>query len=190
MVREVVSAADRAADVGRGAGAAQFHSLLARYCSGAETDADVDTTGLFRSEPAASGAARGPARTGMVLDGAWRWWSTSSSRALCLRQGSVARRQWPAPKPQLVAPGPVQYRRGGIRTSSATPGPPTARTNAPPSSPHPATTRSLRGRVIWSTGLRWGHSTRTGTFPYPRGHAARTGTGFLHPLTSNAPVRA
>lgn len=84
MVREVVSAADRAADVGRGAGAAQFHSLLARYCSGVETDADVDTTGLFRSEPAASGAAR----TGMVLDGAWRWWSTSSSRALCLRQGA------------------------------------------------------------------------------------------------------
>ena len=103
MVREVVSAADRAADVGRGAGAAQFHSLLARYCSGGETDADVGTTGLFRSEPAASGAAR----TGMVLDGAWRWWSTSS-RALCLRQGIVTRRQWPAPKPQLVAPGPVQ----------------------------------------------------------------------------------
>ena len=96
---------------------------------GGETDADVGTTGLFRSEPAASGAAR----TGMVLNGAWRWWwSTSSSRALCLRQGSVARRQWPVPKPQLVAPGPVQYRRGGIRTSSATPGPPTARTNARP----------------------------------------------------------
>ena len=112
------------------------------------------------------------------------------NKPLCLWQGSVARRQWPAPKPQLVAPGPVQYRRGGIKTSSATPGPPTARTNAPPSSPHPATTRSLRGRVIWSTGLRWGHSTRTGTFPYPRGHAARTGTGFLHPLTSNASVRA
>lgn len=96
MVREVVSAADRAADVGRGAGAAQFHSLLARYCSGGETDADVGTTGLFRSEPAASGAAR----TGMVFDGAWRWWSTSSSRALCLRQGecreaSMARAQAP-----------------------------------------------------------------------------------------------
>ena len=96
MVREVVSAADRAADVGRGAGAAQFHSLLARYCSGGETDADVGTTGLFRSEPAASGAAR----TGMVFDGAWRWWSTSSSRALCLRQGecreaSLARDQAP-----------------------------------------------------------------------------------------------
>lgn len=96
MVREVVSAADRAADVGRGAGAAQFHSLLARYCSGGETDADVGTTGLFRSEPAASGAAR----TGMVFDGAWRWWSTSSSRALCLRQGecreaSLARAQAP-----------------------------------------------------------------------------------------------
>lgn len=96
MVREVVSAADRAADVGRGAGAAQFHSLLARYCSGVETDADVDATGLFRSEPAASGAAR----TGMVFDGAWRWWSTSSSRALCLRQGecreaSLARAQAP-----------------------------------------------------------------------------------------------
>ena len=73
MVREVVSVADRAADVGRGAGAAQFHSLLARYCSGAETDADVDTTGLFRSEPAATGAARGPARTGTVLNGTWRW---------------------------------------------------------------------------------------------------------------------
>ena len=96
MVREVVSAADRAADVGRGAGAAQFDSLLARYCSGGETDADVGTTGLFRSEPAASGAAR----TGMVFDGAWRWWSTSSSRALCLRQGecreaSLARAQAP-----------------------------------------------------------------------------------------------
>ena len=96
MVREVVSAADRAADVGRGAGAAQFHSLLARYCSGAETDADVATTRRFRSEPAASGAAR----TGMVFDGAWRWWSTSSSRALCLRQGecreaSLARAQAP-----------------------------------------------------------------------------------------------
>ena len=96
MVREVVSAADRAADVGRGAGAAQFHSLLARYCSGGETDADVGTTGLFRSEPAASGAAR----TGMVFDGAWRWWSTSSSRALCLPQGecreaSLARAQAP-----------------------------------------------------------------------------------------------
>ena len=96
MVREVVSAADRAADVGRGAGAAQFHSLLARYCSGGETDADVGTTGLFRSEPAASGAAR----TGMVFDGAWRWWSTSSSRALCLRQrecreASLARAQAP-----------------------------------------------------------------------------------------------
>ena len=96
MVREVVSVADRAADVGRGAGAAQFHSLLARYCSGGETDADVGTTGLFRSEPAASGAAR----TGMVFDGAWRWWSTSSSRALCLRQGecreaSLARAQAP-----------------------------------------------------------------------------------------------
>ena len=142
----------------------------------------------FRAGGLRSGQGAGQDR--MVLDGAWRWWSTSSSRALCLRQGSVARRQWPAPKPQLVAPGPVQYRRGGIRTLSATPGPPTARTNAPPSSPHPATTRSLRGRVIWSTGLRWGHSTRTGTFPYPRGHAARTGTGFLHPLTSNASVRA
>ena len=96
MVREVVSVADRAADVGRGAGAAQFHSLLARYCSGGETDADVGTTGLFRSEPAASGAAR----TGMVFDGAWRWWSTSSSRALFLRQGecreaSLARAQAP-----------------------------------------------------------------------------------------------
>ena len=63
---------------------------------GGETDADVGTTGLFRSEPAASGAAR----TGMVFDGAWRWWSTSSSRALCLRQGecreaSLARAQAP-----------------------------------------------------------------------------------------------
>ena len=190
MVREVVSVADRAADVGRGAGAAQFHSLLARYCSGGETDADVGTTGLFLSEPATSGAARG--RPGPA------WYSTAPGgggrrrrHGLCVYgRGSVARRHWPAPKPQLVAPGPLQYRRGGIRTSSATPGPPTARTNAPPSSPHPATTRSLRGRVIWSTGLRWGHSTRTGTFPYPRGHAARTGTGFLHPLTSNAPVRA
>ena len=96
----------------------------------------------------------------------------------------------PRPSPSQQRPAPVQSRRGGIKTSSATPGPPTARTNVPPSSPHPATTRSLRGRVIWSTGLRWGHSTRTGTFPYPRGHAARTGTGFLHPLASNAPVRA
>ena len=110
------------------------------------------------------------------------------NKPLCLRQGSVARRQWPAPKPQLVAPGPVQYRRGGIKTSSATPG-------HPPLGPMPALepspsddTISKRSRHL-VTGLRWGHSTRTGTFPYPRGHATRAGTGFLHPLTSNAPVR-
>ena len=190
MVREVVSAADRAADVGRGAGAAQFHSLLARYCSGSKPTQMWTPLGCSvqsRRPPERPGGRPGPA-----------WYSTAPRgggrrrrHGLCVYgRGSVARRQWPAPKPQLVAPGPVQYRRGGIRTLSATPGPPTARTNAPPSSPHPATTRSLRGRVIWSTGLRWGHSTRTGTFPYPRGHAARTGTGFLHPLTSNAPVRA
>ena len=191
MVREVVSAADRAADVGRGAGAAQFHSLLARYCSGGETDADVGTTGLFRSEPVASGAAR----TGMVLNGAWRWWwSTSSSRALCLRQGSVARRQWPVPKPQLVAPGPVQYRRGNIRTSSATPGPPTARTNAPPSSPHPATTRSLRGRVIWSlvfvedTSRVRGRSFTRGDMPSVRGQDSCTHSRRMPPSVYDAPV--
>ena len=140
-----------------------------------------------RRPPERPGGRPGPAWSSTAPGGGGR----RRRHGLCVYgRGSVARRHWPAPKPQLVAPGPLQYRRGGIRTSSATPGPPTARTNAPPSSPHPATTRSLRGRVIWSTGLRWGHSTRTGTFPYPRGHAARTGTGFLHPLTSNASVRA
>ena len=122
---------------------------------------------LLSSTPCSPGTARGvkPMQMWVPLGCSVRsrrpperpgpaWYSTAPGgggrrrrHGLCVYgRGSVARRHWPAPKPQLVAPGPLQYRRGGIRTSSATPGPPTARTNAPPSSPHPATTRSLRGR--------------------------------------------
>ena len=130
------------------------------------------------------------------------WYSTAPGgggrrrrHGLCVYgRGSVARRHWPAPKPQLVAPGPLQYRRGGIRTSSATPGPPTARTNAPPSSPHPATTRSLRGRVIWSlvfvedTSRVRGRSFTRGDMPRVRGQDFCTHSRRRPPSVHDAPV--